>query len=97
MESAIIKTVYHTGYQTLNEQRDKRCEAPESSRLQERQPKQRFCTLKYYNHLASLQRMMFRKRAYSLLPVREYEHIGFYDVITMPCDPAAEQKKLLSV
>ena len=59
--------------------------------------KQQSCTRKYYNHLASLQRMMFRKRAYSLLPVREYEHIGFYDVITMPCDPAAEQKKLLSV
>jgi hypothetical protein len=51
----------------------------------------RSCTRKYYNYLALLQQIMFRKRAYSLLPVREYEHIGFYDVVSIPRTPAAAQ------
>ena len=57
----------------------------------------RSCTRKYYNYLASLQQIMFRKRAYSLLPVREYEHIGFYDVVSIPRTTAAARIRALEL
>ncbi|MBN2035296.1 MAG: hypothetical protein JW768_01005 [Chitinispirillaceae bacterium] len=39
------------------------------------------CTRKYENHQIQLNHLMFRKRGYHTLPVREYEHTGFYEAI----------------
>ena len=46
--------------------------------------KQRSLTRKYYYQMGTLQKIMFGKRNYQLLPVRHYEHIGFYNILMTP-------------
>lgn len=39
---------------------------------------------KYYDQLEDLHPLMFKKRNYRLLPLRQREHVGFYDAVVLP-------------